>query len=197
VQTRTGEGAGEPKDLVGVGETADESLELPEGLRLAAQEPGEDSTLIGSEGSGLALALKLRALRDREAKPLDGVSALDKSSATGEWLQGLVETLPVQASIVQGQGTALPERARATPDRFASRARLFSEIVTHPLQVAPLVTAQPGSGSRSPLARYALYAVLIAIVLGVILVIAFNTHTSMSVGWIESIFETLGSLIGG
>ena len=103
----------------------------------------------------------------------------------------------MQASIVQGEGTALPERERATPDRFASRARLFSEIVTHPPQVASVVTAQPESDSPSWLAKYALYAVLIAIALGVILLIAFNMHPSLPVGWIESLLEALGGLIGG
>jgi hypothetical protein len=136
-------------------------------------------------------------LRDGEAKLLDGVIALDRSSAAAEWQQGLVEALPVQASIVQGQGTALPERERATPDRFTSRARLFSEIVTHPPQVAPVVTTQSESDSPSPLAKYALRAVLVAIALAVILLIAFNKHPSLPVGWIESILETLGGLIGG
>ena len=197
VETQAAEGAGEPKALAREGGSAEESPELPGDPRPAAQEPREDGALTGSEGSDRLLSLQLRALRDKEGKLPDGVIALDKSSAAGEWLPDLVESLPVQASIVQGQGAAVPGRETANPDRFASRARVFSEIVSHPPEVAPVVTAQPKSGSRSRPARYALYVVLIVIVLGAILAIAFGTRFSLLAGWIQSILENLGGLIGG
>jgi hypothetical protein len=197
VETQTAEGAGEPRALAREGDTAEESLDLQVDPRPAAQEPREDGALTGSEGSDRLLALKLHALRGEEGKQLDGVVALEKSSGAGEWLPDLVDSLPVQASIVQGQGAAVPEREMANPDRFASRARIFSEIVAHPPQVAPVVTAQPESGSLSRRARYAIYVVLIAIALGVILAIAFGTRFSLLLGWLQSILENLGGLIGG
>jgi hypothetical protein len=91
----------------------------------------------------------------------------------------------------------VPARETANPDRFASRARVFSEIVAHPPQVAPVVTAQPKSGSLSRPARYAIYVVLIVIALGAVLAIAFDTRFSLLLGWIQSILENLGGLIGG
>jgi len=39
--------------------------------------------------------------------------------------------------------------------------------------------------------------VLIVIALGVVLVIAFDTRFSLLVGWLQSILENLGDLIGG
>ena len=196
-ETQTAEGAGEPRALAREGDTAEESLDLPIDPRPAAQEPREDGALTGSEGSDRLLALKLRALRGKEGKQLDGVIALEESSGVGKWLPDLVDSLPVQASIVQGQGAAVPERETADPDRFASRARVFSEIVAHPPQVAPVVTAQPESGSLSRRARYAIYVVLIAVALGVVLAIAFGTRFSLLLGWLQSILENLGGLIGG
>jgi hypothetical protein len=197
VETQTAEGAGKPRVLVREGDTAEEPLDLPIDPRPAAQEPREDGALTGSEDSDRLLALKLRALRGKEGKQLDGVIALKTSPGAGEWLPDLVDSLPVQASIVQGQGAAVPERETANPDRFASRARVFSEIVAHPPQVAPVVTAQPESGSLSRPARYAIYVVLIAIALGVVLAIAFGTRFSLLLGWFQSILENLGGLIGG
>jgi hypothetical protein len=197
LETQAAEGASEPKPLAREGEGLEESAEVPGAPRLAAQEPREDGAVTGSEGSGRLLSLQLRALRDKQGKMPDGVIALDKGSAAGEWLPGLVESLPVQASIAQVQGAAVPERETAHPDRFASRARVFSEIVSHPPEVAPVVTSQPKSGSWSRPARYALYAVLIFIALGAILVIAFGTRFSLLAGWIQSILENLGGLIGG
>jgi hypothetical protein len=197
VEPQTAEGAGEPKVLAREGDNAEDALELPGDPHPAAEEPREDGTHTRSESSDRLLTLLLRALRERKREPIDGVVAVERSSAAGEWLGDLVDSLPVQASVVQGQGAALPERETANPDRFASRARVFSEIVTHPPQVAPAVTAQPKSGSRSRSARYVLYAVLIVIVLGAILAIAFGTRSSQLVGWIQSILENLGGLIGG
>jgi hypothetical protein len=198
VEAQTAEGAGEPRALAREGDTAEESLDLPMDPCPAAQEPREDGALTGSEGSDRLLALKLRNLRGKEAKQLDGVIALEKGSGVGEWLPDLVDSLPVQASIVQGQGAvAVPERETANPDRFASRARVFSEIVAHPAQVTPVVTAQPESGSLSRPARYAISAVLIVIALGVVLALAFYTRFSLLVGWLQSILENLGGLIGG
>ena len=197
VETQAAEEAGEPKPPAREGDGADESPELPGDPRLAAQEPREDDALTGSEGSDRVLSLQLRALRDKPGKLHEGVNALERDSGTGKWLPDLVESLPVQASIIQSQGAAVPERETASADRFASRARVFSEIVAHPPQVAPVATAQPESGSRSRPARCALYAVLIIIAFGVILTIAFGTRFSLMMGWIQTILENLGGLIGG
>jgi hypothetical protein len=197
VETQAAEGAGEPEAPIREGNGAEKSPEVPGDPRPAAQDPREDGALTGSEGSDRLSSLQLRALRDKEGKLPEGMIELDQGSAAGEWLPGLVESLPVQASIVQVQGAAVPERETAHPDRFASRARVFSEIVSHPPEVAPVVTAQPKSGSRSRPARYALYVVLIVIAIGAILAIAFGTRLSLLVGWIQSILENLGGLIGG
>jgi hypothetical protein len=197
VETQTAEGAGEPRALAREGDTAEESLDVPVDPRPAAQELREDGALTGSEGSDRLLPLKLRALRDKQGEFQEGVIAHEKSSGAGGWLPDLADSLPVQVSILQGQGAAVPERETANPARFASRARVFSEIVAHPPQVAPAVAAQPEPGSRSRRTRYAIYAVLIVIALGAILAIAFGTRFSLLVGWIRSILDNLGGLIGG
>ena len=74
---------------------------------------------------------------------------------------------------------------------------MFSELVTHPPPVVPVATGQPRPVPRSRLTRYVIFVVLVAIALCAILAIAIDTPLSLLAGWIESILENLGGLMGG